>query len=229
MRRTLLGIITLMLAGCAPGNPGLVISNVISPDDQCLYTTTGPAITTGYFDVAVANNSYQATFRFWNQLVNLSQTGTAGFPVMADPNVMLVQSLEIELRDLTGAPLALGADFPNPYAIPSGAVTIPSGDGMMAGEAVGTAVIIPEVYTAEIAAVAGTDATIVVAITAIGTTTGGAEVVSFPFVFPIQLCSGCLSTCLTDEEGMNICRPSCTPGQDEVHIACDASCVAGTT
>jgi len=226
MRRTLLGVIFMMLGGCAPGNPGLVIGNVIDIDDQCTFSSNSPARLSGVFDVGVPGNSYEAALRFGNQLVNLSQSGTAGIPIMADPNVIQVQTVEVELRDIGGNPLALPG-LPNPFAIPAGSVAVPSGDGETAGESLGLVQIIPSAYAAELASVAGTDAQIVVAIVAVGTTLGGAEVVSYEFIYPIQLCSGCLTACLMDEEGMNICRPSCSPGQDTLHLACDLTCSAG--
>ncbi len=227
MRRALFVAALVALSGCAPGNPGLVVGNVIAPDDSCTYTTNGSARTIGYLDVSVPGNSYEAEFRYLNQLISLAQSGVSGFPVMADPNVMHVEALEIEIRDIGNAPLAFGG--PNPFTVPAGSVAIASGDGMQAGEGLGGAQIVPAAYVAELGALAGTDAMIVVAVKAIGRTAGGAEVVSDEFIYPIQLCSGCLLACLMDDEGMPICLPSCTPGQDEVHVACDASCIAGTT
>jgi len=226
MRRSIFPLILTLLAGCAPGNPGLVIGNVIDPDDQCIIASAGAARTSGVLDVGIPGNRYDAAFRYINQLVNLSQTGTSGIPIMADPNSIHVQSVEVELRDIGNVPLAL-AGLPNPFTIPAGSIVVPSGDGMSGGESLGSAQIIPAAYVGELAAVAGTDGQVVVAVTAIGTTLGGAEVVSNPFIFPIQLCSGCLTACLMDAEGMPICSPTCRPGQDTLHIACDASCRVG--
>lgn len=227
MRRAIFVAALVALSGCAPGNPGLIVGNVIAPDDSCTYTTNGLARTIGYLDVLAARNGYFAEFRYLNQLISLAQSGVSGFPVMADPNVIQVEALEIEIRDIGNVPLAFGG--PNPFTVPAGSVAIASGDGMQAGEGLGGALIVPPAYVAELGTLAGTDAMIVVAVKAIGRTAGGAEVVSDEFIYPIQLCSGCLVACLMDDEGMPICLPSCTPGQDEVHVACDASCVAGTT
>jgi len=231
MRRaiTVLALAAGLLGGCAPGNPGLYIGNVVAPDDTCAYAANSSALLIGTLDVAVPNNGYDATFRFVNQLVNLSQTGSAGFPPMSDPNVILVREAEVEIQDIGGNPLAFAGGLPNPFTVPVGAVAVPSGDGMSSGESVGLVQIVPPAYTADLAGAAGTDAQIVVSVTAIGRTLGDAEVVSSPFTHTIQLCSGCLvPACpVTDSEGELICAPSCTPGQDSVHISCDPTCSAG--
>lgn len=230
MRRalTVLALATGLLVGCAPGNPGLYIGNVVAPDDTCAFAANSPALLQGTLDVAVPDNSYDATLRLVNQLTNLSQTGASGFPPMSDPNVIVVRQAEVEIQDIGGNPLAFAGGLPNPFTIPVGGVAVPSGDGMSSGEAVGLTQIVPAAYTADLAAAAGTDAQIIVSITAIGTTLGDAEVVSAPFTFPIQLCSGCLVTgCLMDEEGEPLCIPACDPGQDQVHTACDVTCTAG--
>jgi len=229
MRRalTVLALATGLLGGCAPGNSGMFVGNVIAPDDQCGYSPTNPALLRGTLDVGVDNNRYDVVLRFVNQLTNLSQTGASGFPPMADPNTIVVRELEVEIRDIGQSPLAF-AGLPNPFTVPVGGVAVPSGDGMSGGEAIGSAQIIPPAYVADLAAAAGTDAMIIVSITAIGTTLGDAEVVTDEFTYPIQLCSGCLVLgCLVDEEGENLCQPACMPGQDATHIACDATCVAG--
>lgn len=228
MRPRLFPIPVLLLAmvGCAPGNPGLFISNVVAPNDQCLYDTSNATFFRGFFDTAIENNSYEAVLVFNNQLLNLAQSGGSGFPVMADPNVINVHSLEIELRDGGGAALAITAPA---FTVPVGGTAIPSGDGMTVGAGLGAVTLIPRGYAGELAGIAGTNGSIVVSMRAIGQTLGGAEVVSSEFYFPIHFCSGCLLTCLRDSDGEEICRPSCTPGQDSVHVACDATCVAGST
>lgn len=228
MFRRTLWIITLsalLFGGCAPGNPGLLVMNVVSPDDTCLYAVGNPALAGGVFDVGprpatLVTSGYDATFRFGNQLVNLSRTGSAG-PPMADPNIMQVQRLEVELQDVGGAPLALPA---NPYTVYAGGGIIPSADGGNAGEGLGVAEIIPASYIGELAAITGTGtegADIVVSLQAIGVTAGGAEVISNPFFYPIHLCIGCLFGCATDSDGVPLCRTTCNPGQDGVHATPD--------
>ncbi|MCB9591779.1 MAG: hypothetical protein H6719_03510 [Sandaracinaceae bacterium] len=200
---------------------------MLAPDDACTFTASGAVRTIGYLDVGIPGNHYDAFLLYQNQLLNLSRNGVTGFPVMADPNVMQVEAVEVEIRDIGNNPL--GFTGPNPFTIPSGGSAVPSGDGDAAGVGIGSAQLVPPAYVAELGAVAGDDATIVISVKAIGHTAGGAEVVSDEFIYPIQLCRDCLSTCLTDDMGENICLPACQPGQDDLHVACDATCRAGTT
>jgi len=172
---------------------------------------------------------YGAALRYGNQLVNLGNSGSSG-PPRADPNVIQVQEVEVEIRDTAGATIDLGGG-PNPYTVPAGGGVVPSSDGSTTGEGLGTAQLIPPVYVAALEPFVDQD--IVVSFRAIGTTLGGAEVVSSEFDYPIHLCTNCLFECATDDEGTPLCDASCTPGQDEVHItpaACGdttTACIAG--
>jgi hypothetical protein len=221
-RRTLWTLtLSALLFGCAPGNPGLLIMNVVAPDETCTYAVGNPQYLGGTLDVGslrptVTTSGYIATFRFGNQLLNLSRTGSAG-PPMADPNVMQIQRFEVTLQDVGGAPLPL---LQNPYTVYAGGGLIPSSDGGSAGEGIGGAEIIPATYIPDLAALAGTDsADIVVNVQAIGVTAGGAEVISNPFFYPIHLCAGCLVPgCVRDADMAAVCSPACIPGQDDVHL-----------
>ena len=207
-------LLVLVMAGCAPGNPGLYIGNVIAANDQCEYDSGNAALLQGTLDVSVPGNVYSAGLVFNNQLLNLAQSGSSGYPVMANPNIIQVTSVEVELQDIGGAPIALSGG--NPFSSPAGAISVPSGDGATAGTAIGAVILIPAAYVPDLPA----SGTIVAVVRAIGVTLGGAEVVSPEFGFPINLCSGCLVGCAVDADGAPICSPSCTPGQDTAHLEC---------
>lgn len=227
MRRTLLLASMALLAGCAPGDPGLVIQNVVAPNEQCMYDVGNAMTSHGTYDLA-GGGGYFATLRLGNQLIDLGNNGTTGTP-RANPNVIMVQEFEVEITDTASSTLELGG-LPNPYTVPAGGGVVPSSDGNSAGEALGTVTLIPPVYGDSLG-----EGEIVVRMRAVGTTVGGAEVVSSEFVFPITVCNGCLFDCRFDDEGEPVCAPSCTPGQDSMHVTpelcggmfADRLCAAG--
>lgn len=225
-RRTWWLCAALIVGGCAPGNPGLVIGGIVAPSDypDCVYDTANAHYLTGVLDVAAVTVEYRVVPLYFNQLLNLSTNGstTAG-PPRADPNVITVSSAEVELRDVTGAPLALPG-FPNPFSVPATGF-IPSSDGTTAGSATGAITVIPPVY-GEVLRTTAIDTDIIVAIRAVGTTAGGADVLSPEFEWPVHVCLGCLFACQVDSDGEPLCAPSCTPGQDSLTVTPNA-CVAG--
>lgn len=228
-----LGSLLLALAGltsCAPGNPGLVVLNVVSPDGQCLFDVGNAFQSAGVLDVTGPDfgvlTGYTAAFRVGNQLLNLSQSGTSG-PPMADPNSIQVTAMEVELQDIAGNPLDL-AGLPNPFSIPASGAAIPSSDGSAVSEGLSVAEIVPLIYVDALRGSAGSQ--ILVEVQAVGRTQGDAEVVSMPFRYPITLCPGCLFGCATDTEGASICQSTCFPGQDGVQTICEdirLTCVGG--
>ncbi|MFK7991333.1 MAG: hypothetical protein AB8I08_35280 [Sandaracinaceae bacterium] len=218
-----LGSLLLALAGltsCAPGNPGLIVLNVVSPNGQCLFDTGNAFQSAGVLDVTGPDRGvltgYTAAFRVGNQLINLSQSGTSGPPI-ADPNSMTIVGMEVELQDIAGSPLDLGG-LPNPFSIPASGAALPSSDGSAVSEGLTIAEIVPLIYVDALRGSAGSQ--ILAQVQAVGRTQGDAEVVSMPFSFPITLCTECLFGCARDEDEAPICQATCFPGQDGVQTTC---------
>ncbi|MGE0787112.1 MAG: hypothetical protein AB7S26_15670 [Sandaracinaceae bacterium] len=208
-------LLVVILVGCAPGNTGLVIGNIVAPDDQGAYTVGNPALTRGTYDVSYGRG-YFATFRVLNNLLDIGNDGTSG-PPMANPNLIHVEQFYIETLDSTSAPTSIGG-LTSEYAVPANSIVIPSSDGATAGEALATAEIFPTGYLEALRA-AG-DVTVVLSIQAVGRTSGDAVVISPEFTYPIDVCNGCLNVCARDEDGVQECRLSPTPGQDFVDYQC---------
>ena len=205
----------MLLGACAPGNSGLIITGVVAPNDSCVLDISNPNVSLGVLDTATTPRvEYTLHPRLANQLINLGQSGTTGVP-MADPNVMNLREAQVELRDVADQPLALPG-LPNPYTVPASGF-IPSSDGTTIGEGIGTIQIIPPIYGEAMRDLAGSR--IVAVVQAIGVTAGNAEVISPPFHWPIELCSGCLFACVMDDEGVAQCMPSCFAGQDDLTIS----------
>jgi len=213
------------LAGCAPGNPGGVVLNVVEPDDQCVLAVGNNARAVGVYDPG-SGQGYDATLRVANQLINLSSTGaaggTSGVP-MADPNVMQVTAAEIELRDIRGE---LIGGFDNPFRVPVGGSLLPSSDGMAFGEGLVDVEVIPPGIAPLLSASVG--ASVVAEITLFGRTLGDAAVEFPTFVFQIDLpCAtapdamfGCLQSCPDPAAEEPVCINACRPGQDDMHFSC---------
>lgn len=218
----LLGATVLGLAlGCAPSNPGLVAEGVLTVDAMCLVTPTNAFLIQGTLDVQPdvpmalrpRGISYNASFRVGNQLINNSNRI---YPVMADPDRIVIDHIEVTLLDTSEATLSLpGA--PNPYLVPAtGAIGSTTSTDPTLGIASGT--VIPDAYGQLLAGLFPAGGTVVIRARVIGTTDGGATLTSGPVVFPINLCVGCLFQCAVDSMGMPINAPSCLPGQDAVTL-----------
>lgn len=212
VRRTLWCAV-LVLAGCAPGNTGLVLAGPLEPDDECVYDSSSAFLTGGVLDVAPGRVSYTVTALAFNQLINLGSSGATA-PPMADPNVITVQEAQVELRDVQGNPLAL-AGLPNPFTVPATGF-IPSSDGTDPGTGLTTIEVIPPLYGEALRGAAGSR--IIAVVRALGVTAGDADVLSPELLWPIELCAGCLFACQRAGEDGPVCLPSCRPGQDELTI-----------
>jgi hypothetical protein len=216
----LLGASAIVLAfGCAPSNPGLVAEGVLAADTMCVVQPNNNLIAQGVLDISpdyagyrVTGISYEVFVRVGNQLIN---NGNRVYPLMADPNRILINHFEVTLMDTSETTLSLpGA--PNPYLVPAdGAVGSTQSMDPTFGIASGT--VIPDAYGQLLAGAFGTaGGTLLVRIRVIGTTAGGATLTSGPIVYPIALCSGCLFQPSCDAMGNGILNPSCGPGQDGV-------------
>ena len=219
----------LVLAGCADGSPGLVVRNVVAPDDQCTYAEGNPSLAGGVYDLS-SGSGYSAQLVLLNQSIDLSNAGTTGAPV-ANPNLILPREAEIELQDAGGAPVAL-AGAPNPFRVPVGGQAVPSSDGTTPGLALVSLELIP-LSVADF--LTGFADTLVVSFSVTGETAGGVEVRSPDFIYPIQICTGCLvreCPLLMEGETEDMadtyqCDPACNLGQDEPGCRLPANGICG--
>lgn len=219
-----LGALALALAvGCAPSNPGLTAEGVLTTDAMCGVTSTSNLLLQGLFDLSTTGEaahrltvSYSVAVRVGNQLIN---QGNRVYPVMADPDRINVDHMEVTLLNEQEAPLGLG--LPNPYLVPA-VGTIGSTSSMDPTFGIANATVIPDAYGRALATTfpAGSTGMIVVQLRVIGTTAGGSMLTSGPMLFPIQICYDCLFRSACDSMSTPTELASCLPGQDAVSYFC---------
>ncbi len=211
--------------GCAPGNPALVVVGQLAPSDECVWDpSTAMFINEPVFDLdpltptVLANigagevrPTYIGQFLVINNLINRFSTT---YPVMADPNFVTITSAEVEL--LTNEGRRLPSGFYRTRA--SGSVVSALGD--QPGRGLARVDVIPgsvvDILANEFAERLEGDGLITARVVIIGTTQGGTEIRTSPYILPIQLCYGCLyndRTLMTGE------TPGCSPGQDGYFVA----------
>jgi len=221
------------LAGCAPSNPAVQIEGILPLDAVCVATPgevfalqprldtsassrdatvqAGPGATPTA--IRPAGIQYIAIMQVANAITNTA----ARYPLMANPNSWQAEEAEVELRGIDGLPLNLPG-LPSRFRVPTVGF-VASGTGSESGRGVVPVEVIPSVYGD---ALAGQTGTILVATKLTGSTAGGSTQTTGEYVFPLQLCDGCLFRCTPnpDMPGTQVVVPSCLPGQDAVSAFC---------
>ena len=183
---------------------------------RCMYSGESALALRGTLDVGlicagtsvetVPPRQYVLHPMYVNQIINRESSTPH-----ADPNGVFVQGAEVELRATDGSALAVG--LPNPFTV-TASDYVPSAGGTAESRSVGSLEIVPPLYGEALAAMGG-NFTIVAAVTAFGQTNGEVDVESGEFLWPIDVCQGCLFIELppTDEGGVD--SLPCEAGQDD--------------
>lgn len=193
----------LGLAACAPAGSSAYVSGNAPLSQECAATDADIVISTGLFDVLSRNTKkencirpYRMSLVINSNLVTNNNTAVG----RVEPNTLLVQYADVTLMDKTEALLTFpgsGSDpgLPNPYRVYTSASISPAtGDEPSQGWVQLDA--IPAAYGARLRNLAGDS--ILVELQLAGRTTGDVEV-DFPsFLYPLAICSDCLSACATD-------------------------------
>lgn len=211
----------LALVGCAPSNPSVDIEGIAAPTDDCGFMPSEAFSATHLLDTSPAalavrgGIQYVAALQVANRIRN---GGNYVYPLMADPNVWIASEAEVELRGVDGQALGdLG--LPARYRVPVSGAAISSAGGVdEPGRGIVLAEVIPAVYGDALTDRTGT---IVVAVRLTGTTTGDSTQQTGEYAFPLTLCSGCLRTCVVDENCDEVPASGClSAGQDSQFSAC---------
>lgn len=216
MRRfALIASLLALTVGCAPSNPALVIDGVLAPTDDCVFDPTSvifslsPTLDTRTYPASIRPQGvrYLAAMRVTSRLIPLFNDR---YPLRAEPNVLTLQYADVEILAVDGTPFDF-AGLPNPYRITTGA-TIAPGTSSAGASGIAALEIVPPLYGDSLIEVAGR---VLVSVRVTGTTSGGATITSGEYVFPLDLCPGCLLAC---DPSLTTVEPTCLVGQDRTTV-----------
>ena len=193
----------LGLAACAPAGSSAYVSGNAPLDAECATTDAEISISTGLYDVLSKNTDKTNCIRPYRMslVINSNLVANNNAAVgRVEPNTLVVQYADVQLMDKSEAVLTFPGsgstqDLPNPYRVYTTASISPSmGDEPSQGWVQLDA--IPAAYGERLRNLAGDS--ILVELQLAGRTTGDVEVDFPPFLYPLAICSDCLSACVTD-------------------------------
>jgi len=197
-------IVGLTLGGCVEDDgPAFFISGNVIPGEDCGIDPSADFAFQGGYNVGRHARGYQFFPLYNNQLFPNSSDA----PPRPDPNGLIVEGAEIEIRDAANNPIGFPG-LPNPFSVTS-ATYVPS-----SSTAVGSLEIIPDAYAQELDLILGDpNATlrILVGVRPFGETTGHTGVDGREFVWPVDICSGDCGFVVPGIDEELFC---CFPGQD---------------
>jgi hypothetical protein len=185
-RWLLLGV-TLTL-GCADDNVSGYIQHAVAPESTamgCELSPDGLVLLRGTIDTGFASTSTYGVY----VVVRNGLIARPG-PVSVDPNGVFFTDLVVTVEDLAGNRVGF-AGGPNPFTTQVN-IFVPSGDGELAGTAVGYLPLLPGAYVNELA---GIDTTLVFQAELSGHTQGGTSVELGPWQWVADTCDRCLLAC----------------------------------
>jgi len=212
--------IMLLLSACAPEGSTAYVSFIVPPGADCVVPVSATKfIPIGQYDISragkkIAMDGVKASALpdsrcskpyIMAMLVNSSLKQSAKVAIgRAEPNVLQITSAEVHL--MTGKKETIlfnrkGSELRNPFTVTANNTLRPASGsepsvGVVAVEA------IPVGYAEQLNTFS--DSQILAEVQIFGTTLGGVDIDFKPFVFPIRLCSGCLTECATDLVAMDI-------------------------
>ena len=198
------------LAACVDHDASaFFISGHVAPAmGECSLEPGNPLVSRGVFNVE-SRFGYFVFPLYNNQLRNRGSDA----PLRSDPNGVLVTSAEIELRDAANVAIDFGG-IPNPFSVPTSDFVPSTDSANLPAQAVGNVLVIPPAYADALAGMFADESVVIASIKVFGETTGGVDVESDEWLWPIDVCKGdCLFECLPPDATADEVE-CCTPGQD---------------
>ena len=204
-----LSLTVLWLCACAPEGPTAFATFNVVPNQNCEYspqTGGGKFYPIGLYDIAQNGDPKSggtACFRPYvvNLLVNSYLRSNINTTLgRAEPNVLQLHNAEVKLTDINGSTIVFDRDkkniLPNPFSVSTNNSLFPS-TGTTPSTGIASLEAVPKVYSSQLDSFATNNAQIQAHIQIFGTTTGDVDVNFKPFVYPIEICDGCLTACLS--------------------------------
>jgi hypothetical protein len=193
------------LGACAPEGSSAYVSYNVLLDDKCLADETAGPLAIGRYDVGAASSKADCVHSyFMNLLVNSNLKMNAQDSTgRAEPDVLQVTHADIRLMDKNQATLPFvksggtvaDPTRPNPYRVETSASLLPS-MGTTPGMGIAPIEAIPKAYAAGLTKFDGDS--VLLEIQLYGTTTGDIDIDFRSFLYPVSICRGCLSKCVSE-------------------------------
>lgn len=201
-------LLALSLTGaCAPEGSSAYVSRNVPLNTACLPDVDGLGIATGIYDVGSNDSRLNCVHSYYMNLFLNSNLKSNSFESTgrAEPNVLLITHADVRIMnknqetmgfvDGDGVPIS---DLPNPYRVQTASSLAPS-----TGSDPSTGVVeieaIPLAYAEMLTDYSGDS--ILLEVQVFGTTTGDVDVDFRPFLYPLAICTGCLSRCRSSFNG----------------------------
>jgi hypothetical protein len=210
MRRVLDAVALLTVFGlfaCAPEGPTAFVTFNLAPSASCVYSpqTTGNLFyPIGRYDIAPAGSKSAlgtncAHPYVVNLLVNSYLRPNTDMTLgRAEPDILQIHSAEVRLTNIKQETISFDRvkpPLPNPFLVNTANSLFPS-TGTAPATGVAAVQAIPKVYASQLDGFDGSQ--ILAHIQVFGTTTGDVDINFKPFVYPIEICSNCLTLCDSD-------------------------------
>ena len=226
LKRLMLGIAALIVAGaCVQDTPAIFIVQNSALDNGCepTKTATGDVLGAGRMDLTVAT-TYRMHLLVENLMSNSGTASLGGGTITADYEGNRV-TFTNAFVSIQGPPSGLGVALPEEQAIPISGTLEPANTAVVSMDVIGNALGLQLAAAIE---TRGMVVPLTVSVRFEGTTTSGTSVESNQFMFPLEVCRGCLlefplaatdstftpPNCLNTSEDQTV-ESSCLPGQDD--------------
>jgi hypothetical protein len=192
-------------AACAPEGSSAYVSRNLPLDGDCTPMFDGNAgIATGSYDVGDDRATGCVHSYMMSLLVNSSLKANARDSTgRAEPNVLLITHADVRIMNKNEETLNFllpnkSADplYPNPYRVHTAASLEPTVSASEASTGYVQIEAIPKAYASKLTGYNGNS--ILLEVQVFGTTTGDVDVDFRPFLYPLVICTGCMSSCYGD-------------------------------